>query len=174
MRRKNGKLQCSEHGEGRHMRRFEGVHRARGAAVLACVLLLLSLISGCHRTPDEQQVRQAIASAADAARGNDPDGVLAQVSKDFIGNDGDLDRRGLHQLLALRALRQDSTAVLIGPISIESQGQRLIANFSLTLTGGKPDSLLPDQANVYAMSTAWRREGSHWRCYSATWSSRAP
>lgn len=39
---------------------------------------------------------------------------------------------------ALRAFRHDSTGVLIGPISIERQGDRLIATFTMTLTGGNP------------------------------------
>lgn len=142
----------------------------RGFAVLI-VLALLPALSACHHGSDEDQVRQAIASAVTAARDNDADGVLAQVSADFIGNNGDLDRRDLKRMLALRAFRHDSTGVLAGPISIERQGDRLIATFTLTLTGGKPDSLLPDHADVFAMSTAWKRESGHWRCYSAQWSS---
>jgi ketosteroid isomerase-like protein len=135
-------------------------------AVLACLAL-----GACHRTPDEQQVREAIATAAAAARGNDADGVLAVVSDDFVGNDGELDRHGLKQMLALRAFRKDSTGVLVGPVSIERQGDRLIASFTLTLTGGKPDSLLPDQADVYEMRSAWRKDSGEWHCYSASWSS---
>lgn len=141
-------------------------------------VLLIALFAGfaslalasCHHDSDENQVRATIAQAATAARANDSGGVLDVVAKDFTGNDGDFDRRGLRQLLALRALRHDTTGVLIGPISIERQSDRLIAKLTLTLTGGKPDSLLPDQAAVYAMTAAWRREDSHWRCYSATWS----
>jgi ketosteroid isomerase-like protein len=132
-------------------------------------LFAVAALPGCRHGTDEDQVRQAITSAATAARDNDADGVLAQVSDDFVGNDGDLDRHGLKQMLVLRAFRHDSTGVLIGPISVERQGDRLIATFTLTLTGGKPDSLLPDQADVFSMSTAWRREGREWRCYSATW-----
>jgi ketosteroid isomerase-like protein len=133
-------------------------------AVLGCIAL-----GACHRAPDEQQVREAIAAAASSARGNDADGVLAVVSDDFVGNDGDLDRHGLKQMLALRAFRHDSTGVLVGPVSIERRGDRLIASFTLTLAGGKSGSLLPDQADVYEMTTAWRHEGRHWRCYSASW-----
>lgn len=150
------------------MRRFKGARGCRGFALLACVLLL-SLTSGCHRTPDEEQVRQAIASAAKAARNNDAEGVLAHVSKDFVGNEGDFDHRDLQRFLVLRALRHDNTGVLVGPVSVKWQGERLIATFTLTLTGGNPRSLLPDRVGVYAMNTAWRREGSHWRCYSADW-----
>ena len=151
------------------MGRFERTRASRGFAALACALLCLPLLAGCHRTPDEEQVRQSITAAADAARNNDADGVLAQVSKDFIGNEGDFDRRDLQRFLALRAFRHDSTGVLVGPVSVKWQGERLIATFTLTLTGGSAGSLLPDNAAVYAITTAWRREGSHWRCYSADW-----
>lgn len=150
----------------------------RFCIALVAALMLLPTLAGCHRTADEEQVRQAIAAGAAAARGNDVDGVMAQVSDDFVGNDGDVDRRSLRRMLALRAFRHDSTGVLTGPIAIERKslpgtgGDRLVATFTLTLTGGKPGSLLPDQADVFAMSTAWRKEGSHWRCYSASWSSR--
>ncbi len=145
---------------------------------VAGVMCALSLFTACHRTPDEQQIRQAIESAASAARGNDAKGVLAVVSDDFTGNDGDFDKRELGQMLALRALRQDRTGVLIGPISFEhkslprtrSGGDRIVATFRLTLTGGKAGELLPDQVKVYDMTTAWRREGGEWRCYDASWS----
>lgn len=107
--------------------------------------------------------------AATAARNSDPHGVLGVVSEDFIGNQGELDRRGLRQLLALRALRQDKTGVLTGPVAFEHKGDRIIAKFNLVLTGGKPGDLLPDQSAIYAMTTAWRHEGGEWRCYSVTW-----
>lgn len=134
------------------------------------VMMLAFGLAACQRTPDEQQVRDAIAAAATAARGNDVRGVLAVVSDEFTGNDGDFDKRALHQLLALRALRQDRTGVLAGPITFERAGDRIVARFNLVLTGGKPGDLLPDQSAIYAMSTAWRREGGDWKCYSATWS----
>lgn len=135
----------------------------------ACVMLAACLLASCHRAPAEQQVRQAIEAAADAARGNDVKGVLAVVADDFSGNDGELDRDGLRRLLALRALRQDRTGVLVGPVSFERRGDRIVAKFNLVLTGGKPGDLLPAQSAIYAMTTAWRREGGEWLCYNATW-----
>ncbi|MBS0383390.1 MAG: hypothetical protein JSR56_13265 [Proteobacteria bacterium] len=144
-----------------------GVQRGFG---IACLMLAVSALVACHRTPAEQQIRDAITSAASAARTNDVSGVLAVVSDDFTGNDGDLDQRGLHQLLAVRALRQDKTGVLIGPITFERKGDRIVAKFNLVLTGGKPGDLLPDRSSIYAMTTAWRRDGGKWVCYNATWS----
>lgn len=145
-------------------------HSTPAFRALCCAILLLPLLAACHRTPDEEQVRQSIDAAATAARANDAGGVLDAVSDDFVGNDGEMDRGDLKRLLAVRAFRHDSTGVLIGPVSFEHEGDRLIADFTLTLTGGTPDSLLPDQADVFHMHTAWRRESGHWRCYNATWS----
>lgn len=146
------------------------MHRVSRALLAA---LALTALAACHRDSDEEQVRTAIAQAASAARVNDSGGVLNLVSDDFTGNDGELDRHGLRQLLALRALRHDTTGVLVGPIVIARHGDRLTATFTLTLTGGTAGSLLPDQAAVYAMTTAWRRDGRAWRCYNASWSSHA-
>ncbi|MGH8145896.1 MAG: hypothetical protein ACREPY_06140 [Rhodanobacteraceae bacterium] len=136
-----------------------------------CALLLpvLLAMAACHHTPAEQQIRAAIASAASAARDNDVHGVLGVVSDDFAGHDGDFDKHALHRLLAVRALRQDKTGVLVGPITFERKGDRIIAHFNLVLTGGKPGDLLPEQSSVYAMTTAWRREDGDWRCYHASW-----
>ena len=132
-------------------------------------MLMVWAFAGCHRAPAEQQVRKAIDATVVAARANDTHGVLDLVSDDFTGNEGELDRRGLRQLLALRGLRQDKTGVLTGPVAFEHKGDRIIAKFNLVLTGGKPGDLLPDQSAIYAMTTAWRREGGEWRCYNATW-----
>jgi ketosteroid isomerase-like protein len=143
-------------------------HMAR----IACLALVAWMLAGCHRAPAEQQIREAIGAAATAARANDTHGVLAVVSKDFSGNDGEMDRHGVRQLLAARALRQDKTGVLVGPVSFEHNGDRIIAKFNLVLTGGKPGDLLPARSAIYAMTTAWRREGSDWRCYHAHWESK--
>lgn len=137
-----------------------------------CAALVMLTLVACHRAPAEQQIRLAIDAAATAARANDTHGVLEVVSNDFSGNDGDLDRHGLRQLLAVRALRQDKTGVLIGPVSFEHKGDRIVAKFNLVLTGGKPGDLLPERSAIYTMTTAWRQEGSDWRCYNAHWESK--
>jgi hypothetical protein len=129
----------------------------------------MAALVACHRVPAEQQIHRAIESAAAAARDNDSSGVLAVVGDDFTGNDGELDRSGLRRLLAIRALRQDRTGVLVGPVTFDHKGDRIVASFNLVLTGGKPGDLLPDRSAIYAMTTAWRREGGKWICYSAAW-----
>lgn len=139
------------------------------AARIAWLVLALVALAACRRAPAEQQVRDAIATAAAAARANDARGVLAVVSRDFTGDHGDLDRQGLRRLLALRALRNDRTGVLVGPIRFERMGSRAVARFDLVLTGGTAGSLLPERSAIYAMVTAWREEDGRWVCYSAEW-----
>lgn len=153
--------------------------RHRNSSALRCYMwfsvltLCLLALTACHRTPAEQQIRDAISAATTGARNNDPRAVLGILTHDFIGNDGDLDRDGVRRLLAVRALRQDQTGVLTGPISFTRSGDRIVAKFNLVLTGGKPGDLLPSDSAVYALTTAWRRDDGHWRCYRADWTSTA-
>ncbi len=173
-KREGGKLHCHISDKGVRVNSVASLDRTSQARAhhVACAMafVLMAALAGCHRTPAEQQVRQAIDAAAGAARANDTHGVLDVVSDDFTGNEGALDRRGLRRLLAVRALRGDRTGLLVGPVSFEHRGDRIVAKFNLVLTGGKPGDLLPDQSTVYAMTTAWRLESGKWRCYAAAWS----
>lgn len=149
--------------------------RQIGAAGCAgSLILLLMLLAACRHAPADQQVRDSIRSAAAAARANDARGVLDVVADDFVGHDGNFDRAALRRMLAARALRHDQTGVVVGPVALEHNGDRIIARFRLVLTGGQPNDLLPDSAEVYAMTTAWRENGGKWVCYSASWSGGGP
>lgn len=129
--------------------------------------LLFAALAGCRHTPDETRVREAIASAEQAAEQADAGGVVEPLSEDFDGNGGRLERKDLANLVRLARLRGEYLGVTLGPISVERRGERLVASFTASLTQGS--RLLPDAAGVYQVETAWRREGDEWRCYSATW-----
>lgn len=137
---------------------------------LAFGFALALSVAACHHAPAEQQVHAALDAAVTAARANTPRGVLAVVADDFSGNNGELDRAGLRQFLAARALRQDQTGVLVGPVTFERRGGRLLATFNLVLTGGRAGDLLPAHSAIYRMTTAWRQEHGKWVCYNAVWS----
>lgn len=131
-----------------------------------CALFALGL-AACHRTPAEQQVREAIDSAAQAARDTDAGTLGDLLTDDFDGNGGDLDVRRLKNLLRVYHFRGEKVSVLLGPVSVEPRGRRLVATFTATLGGG--GRLLPDRLGVYEVQTAWREEDGDWRCYSASW-----
>lgn len=133
----------------------------------AVVILLLMLLSGCSSTPDEQQVREAIQSAATAARQGKVGPLANALTDDFDGNAGELDRRQLLGMLRVQHLRGDAPGVLLGPVHVEARGERLVAGFTVSLSAG--DSRLPDRLGVYTVESAWKRDGKTWRCYSASW-----
>ncbi|OOG63509.1 hypothetical protein B0E46_10210 [Rhodanobacter sp. B04] len=142
--------------------------RSRKAACLWIVLLLCAAVLwGCRRTPDEAQVREAIASIAQAAETNAASDAIAPLSDDFDGNDGELDRRALANTIRLVALRGEHVGVTMGPVAIEHRGERMVATFTVSLTSGS--HLLPDQMGLYRVESAWRKDDGKWRCYTASW-----
>ena len=140
--------------------------RQAGRATLSLMLALM-VLTACHRTPDETQVRAAITSVAEAAEQGVARNVLAPLSEDFDGNGGELDRRALGHLVRVFALRGEHIGVTVGPVAVERRGERLLATMTVTLTGG--GRLLPDQAGVYRVQSAWRQQDGRWLCYTATW-----
>lgn len=143
------------------------IRSSHKTGLLIAGLLLTVLLPGCRRTPDEAQVREAIAAVASAAETGSASSVVAPISDDFDGNAGELDRRALANTVRLLALRGEHLGVMLGPVTIEHRGERMVAHFVVTLSSG--GHLFPDQVGVYRVESAWRREGGHWRCYSASW-----
>jgi hypothetical protein len=136
--------------------------------VLSTILALCVMaLPGCRHTPDEVQVREAIAASAYAAEKGAAGDVVESLSDDFDGNAGELNRRELANMIRLIHLRGERIGVTTGPITIEHRGDRMVASFVVTLTRGS--KLLPAQLGVYDVESAWRREGRQWRCYSASW-----
>ncbi len=128
----------------------------------------ISTMVGCHRSPDELLVRQAIEHASMAAVQTDASGLGDQLTDDFDGNSGNLDRKRLVDLLRVAHFRGETIHAVTGPVTVEQRGDRYVATFTVTLTSG--GKLLPAQMGLYKVQSAWRREGHEWRCYSATWS----
>ena len=142
--------------------------RLRKTACLLTAFALFALgLSACRHTPDEQQVREAIAAVAQAAEAGAASDVGVPLSDDFDGNAGELDRRELTNMVRFLALRGEHIGVTMGPVSIEHRGERMVATFTVTLTSG--GKLLPDQLGLYQVESAWRKDDGKWRCYTASW-----
>jgi hypothetical protein len=143
------------------------IRSRKNAGVLTVLALFALVLSGCRHTPDEQQVREAIAAVAQAAEAGAASEVSAPLSDDFDGNAGELDRRELTNMVRLLALRGEHIGVTMGPVTIEHRGERMMATFAVTLTSG--GKLLPDQLGLYQVESAWRKDDGKWRCYTASW-----
>ncbi len=132
------------------------------------LLMLVPVLAACQRTPDEQQVRRAIAAGAEAAEATDAGDFGVFISEDFDGNRGAFDRRRLLAMLHLMRLRGERVTVVMGPVSLERLGKRYVATFTVTLGSGH-SRLLPEHLGMYRVTSAWRLEDGDWRCYSAHW-----
>ena len=132
--------------------------------VFAAVLAL----TACARKPDEQRLRETIAAMQSAVEQSKPRDFIARVATDFTGNEGSVDRDGLGNILRVAALRNEKIGVTIGPIAVQLQGERATADLTATLTGGS-GGLLPERGAIYAIHSAWKKDGAEWRLYNATW-----
>lgn len=141
--------------------------RPRWALAAGLLLLVVAAFSACSRTPDEVRVRQAIEQAAEAAEHGHAGDLGDVLDEGFVGNDGELDRQRLLNMLRFAHLRGGDPGVLLGPIDIETRGERLLAHFTVTLSGG--GRVLPDHLGVYTVDSAWKQIDGDWRCYSASW-----
>ena len=129
--------------------------------------MLLMALLGCRHTPDEMQVREAMASMAQGAETGSTSDVIRPLTDDFDGNAGELDRKTLANMMRLTALRGDHIGVTSGPIAIEHHGDRMVATLTVTLTSG--GRVLPDNLGLYQVESGWRKDDGQWRCYTARW-----
>ncbi|HKJ61978.1 MAG TPA: hypothetical protein VKA94_08280 [Hyphomicrobiales bacterium] len=132
------------------------------------VVFFAASVAGCHRTPDEQLIRDAIGSMQQALENGSPRDFMSHVDTDFTGQEGRFDRNGLHNLLRVEVLRNDKIGVILGPIDIQMHGGRATVHVSATFTGG-PGGWLPERGALYTFTSGWRKHGSDWYCYNASW-----
>ena len=130
--------------------------------------LLIGVAAGCRRPPDEVLIRQAIDSTVQATEQVEASGVIAPLTDDFDGNNGTTTRQDIGNLIRAASFRGETLHAVVGPIDVQSRGERYVASFTVTLTSG--GKVFPSQLGMYKVDTAWRREGHDWRCYEATWS----
>jgi hypothetical protein len=132
------------------------------------ILAALTALAACSRTPDDQRIRAHILAMQQAAEERNPRQFLEHVASDFSGNQGSVDREGLHDLLRAIVLRNEKVGVSLGPIEVEVDGNRATASLIATLTGGQ-GGLLPEHGAIYSIKSGWRRDGKDWICFAATW-----
>jgi hypothetical protein len=140
-------------------------------AIAFVVCAEIAALAGCSRPPDETRIRNAIAAMQTGAQARDASGVLDHVGNDFTGQKGEVDRAGLARILKLEFLRKEGFDVSIGSIAIEVSGDRATASFDMTV-GDASRRWLPSGRGTFAVVSGWRREGSDWVCYNATWTEK--
>jgi hypothetical protein len=143
--------------------------RERTVDVPACMfgLLMLVLLSGCARAPDEQRLREAMAGLQAAIEAREVGTAMDFVAEDFIGT-GALDRAGARNLLRVMVLRHQNLGLSLGPAEVELFEGRAAVRFTAVATGGQ-GAMLPESARIWQVETAWRMDDGDWRLLSAHW-----
>ena len=137
----------------------------RWLALCASVLIM----AACAGQPDADAIRAAIHEMAGAAKAQSSGDVLARISDDFTGNDGEVDRSQLANLLRVQLLGRRAIGVSVGTINVDVSADRATARFDATVTDTS-GRWIADRRAVLHFVTGWRREGGTWRCYNAKWS----
>ena len=133
---------------------------------LAWVLAGSLLVGGCARTPDEQQIREALAAMADAVEEKAPRRFVAYLAEDFQDQEGrDVD--GVRALMRLHFLSNRKLGVFVTRTVVEVSGDRATAQLDVTLTG--TSRWLPERVRALDLRVEWRRRQGQWKAVAASW-----
>ena len=145
--------------------------QSRRRAIRVLSAATVGLIWGCHRTPDEQQIRTQLDRLQAAVEKRSAGDFVALVTHDFAGSGG-IDRETLRRTLAGLLLGSDGVHVTwLGPATVEIQaGERATVTADVLATGGR---WLPASGERFRIVSGWRRADGEWRCYSARWNDDA-
>ena len=138
--------------------------RAGGALWL---MLALTCLASCSRTPPETRLRERIAQMQTALEAREISRFMDGVAEDFSGA-SDLDRRGLHNFLRVQVLRHAAIGLTPGPLDVRLHGERATVKFSVMATGGQ-GGLLPDSARPWIVRSDWRDGPDGWQVFRAEW-----
>lgn len=133
---------------------------------MALLLSLAPILGGCAREAPEQALRDTIAAMQAAAEARDTDALFEPIAEDFAASEG-MDRQGFRRYVTVMSLRNARVSVSLGPIDVKLFGDRATADFTAAVSGGA--GLLPENAQVYDVSTGWRMADGEWQLISAKW-----
>jgi hypothetical protein len=136
----------------------------QGIGVAMCILCAIA----CARQPDADAIRATITTIGAAAEAHRSTDMMAHVSEDFVGNDGEVDRAQLADLLRAQLLAGRNFAVRLGRVDVEMIGDRAVARFDVALTDVS-GRWFADREATLKFETGWRREQGTWHCYNAHW-----
>ena len=140
--------------------------------LLLAVAAAAVLLAACSRNqPDEAQIRSLISDAVRAAEEKQVDRVVRGVSETF--RSGDVDRRGVKQLVAYHVLRGSWVALTVSGDHVVVDGDSASAVVDLVMVRGGAGrtlpELLPEQASVYRFTLKLARESEGWKVTTAAW-----
>ncbi len=140
----------------------------RASCGTVALLVAIIQLSGCSRSSDEEQLRDAMTTMQQAIEDRKPSDFMEHIADDFSAPDGGMDRRKVHDLLRLQVLRNQRIGVSTVVREMRVEGGRATILLTATLTGSS-GGWLPERGSVYTVTTGWRRDDGDWKLVQASW-----
>lgn len=141
---------------------------------LLLLTFVLALVAGCGaELTVEQQVIATIRAMEAQIEAGERRPFMANVSEDFRGQGGSLNREQLRALLIMQLNRYQRLQGQLFPIHVEETGEdAAAASFRALVTGGP--GWIPESGQVFEFRTGWRRVEGEWQVVAADWEPVAP
>jgi len=139
----------------------------------AGMVLAAWLLSACQQELSvQQQVIATLENMEQAAEEGRHMDFMGYVADDFSAQSGTLDRRGFHRFMIFqinenRRLHAQFLPIYVQETSTSESTTEAMARFRILITGGA--GLLPERGQLFAVETAWVRDGSDWLLRKADW-----
>jgi hypothetical protein len=137
-------------------------------ALLLGALAGLVLVACGEELTVEQQVIATIRDMEVAAEAGEHLEFMGFVAETMQAQYGSMDKRAFHRFMIFQLNQHRRLQAKFFPIHVRESGEgRAEANFHVLVTGG--GGLLPESGQVYAVETAWQRDGGDWLLAMANW-----
>ena len=137
-------------------------------AVLLGALASLMLIASGEELKVEQQVIATNRNMEVASDDGEHLEFMGYVADTMQAQHGDMDKRAFHRFMIFQLNQHRRLQAKFFPIHVREAGAgQAEANFHVLVTGG--GGLLPESGQVYAVETAWLRDGGDWLLEMANW-----
>ena len=132
------------------------------------MLVLLGLGGCASELSLEQQIVATLESMEAQVEAGERRAFMGSVATDFRGQGGELNHDQLNGLLLYQLRRYQRVHAQLLAVSVQPAGlDEASASFQVLLTGG--DGLLPENGQLYQVSSLWRFHDDKWLLQSAQW-----
>lgn len=151
------------------------INKAYQTAVLAMLVILSLLISGCSHPPSEEALRNKISAIQTGISERNNGDVMQHVSELFIGQPEEaksssfkLDRKSLRKTLTGYFLRYKQLEVVVTNMNVQvHDGVEATVSGNAVLLGMK--NLIPEDGRIYKFESTWVVEDDEWKVIELKW-----
>jgi hypothetical protein len=151
------------------MHESTGYARSRPKVLLSLALLAGLLVACSQELTLQQQIIATLRNMEAHIEQGERREFMAYVATDFRGQGGELNYDQLNALLLYQLRRYQRVHAQLLPVTVREAGlDEAEASFRILLTGGNK-GLLPENGQLYEISSLWRYQDGDWLLQSAQW-----